>query len=501
MSAMASVRGDAPKWRMSPTWLLSRSVLSASPSAATMRPVLLSICLLVKVMLSPLITPFVLISASSACISMLIPWLLPSLKSRLLPCRYISPVAMLVPALRWVPVLVTRNVDGVLLRVLSVFNPAISCPSALCTRLPVFTLVLPWAAILPVLLIAPWLTISTSAWLYRLPLLVKVRVLRLKSLTLEICPLLSISLAVTVRLPVSLATMPVPALVRLFCICNWLLLDAVFFAAVCVLTATIRPSVLSRFCALIVKRLACTTPDVLSISLAICQACSLKLNISPALLFTLSALMLKRLSSLLLVPAWIIFPLLLSSVVVFSVRLSELLAISPRVLSIPSTSVSVRSCLPVCVSLPSVLFKRLASISSTRPLRTPDVLSKVPFVLLKVSVSVAVIEAFVVLMLVRAVVLILLPWVLLSDRLMPSPLKRTSPVAIWLPWLVISPLARTLIFALLSSNVPSALIPATKLPLSVCVRLPVVISTLPPLAIVPLLLMASAAVTCVSVLP
>ena len=499
---MASVRGDAPKWRMSPASLLSKSVLSANPSAATMRPVLLFICLLVKAMLSPLITPFLLISASSACISMLTPWLLPSLKSRLLPCRYISPVAMLVPALRWVPVLVTRNVDGVLLKVLSAFNPAISCPSALCTRLPVFTLVLPWAAILLVLLIAPWLTISTSAWLYRLPLLAKVRVLRLKSLTLEICPLLSISPAVIARLPVSLATMPVPALVKLSCICNLLLLDAVFFAAAWVVsTATIRPSVLSRFCALIVKRLACTTPDVLSTSLAICHVCVPTLKTSPSVLFTLSALMLKRLSSLLLVPAWIIFPLLLSSVVVLSVRLSELLAISPRVLSMPSAIASVRSCSPVCVSLPSVLFKRWASISSTRPLRTPAVLSKVPFLLLKVSLSVAVIEAFVVLIPVRAVVLILLPWVLLSNRLMSPPLKLTSPVAIWLPWLVISPLARILRFALLSSNVPSTLIPATRLPLSVCVRLTVVISTLPLLAIVPLLLMVPADVTCVSVLP
>ena len=235
---------------------------------------------------------------------MLLPWLLPSLKSRLLPCRYISPVAILVPALRWVPVLVTRNVDGVLLRVLSAFNPAIICPSALCTRLPVFTLVLPWAAILPVLFIAPWLTISTSAWLYRLPLLVKVRVLRLKSLTLEICPLLSISPAVTARLPVSLATMPIPALVKLSCICNLLLLDAVFFAATWVVsTATIRPSVLSILCAVISKRLACTTPDVLSISLATCHVCAPTLKISPSVLFTLSTLMLKRLSSLLLVPA------------------------------------------------------------------------------------------------------------------------------------------------------------------------------------------------------
>ena len=130
------------------------------------------------------------------------------------------PVAILVPALLCFSILLTVKFDVVLLSTPVGVNPAISCPSALCTRLPVFTVVLPWAAILPVLLIAPWLAISTSAWLYRLPLLVKVRVLRLKSLMLEICPLLSISPAVTVRLPVSLATMPVPALVKLSCICN-----------------------------------------------------------------------------------------------------------------------------------------------------------------------------------------------------------------------------------------------------------------------------------------
>ena len=98
---------------------------------------------------------------------------------------------MLVPALRWVPVLVTRNIDGVLLRVLSVFNPAISCPSALCTRLPVCTVVLPWAAILPVLFIAPWLTMSTSAWLYRLPLLSRLPLSRFRAPILLMLPRLS----------------------------------------------------------------------------------------------------------------------------------------------------------------------------------------------------------------------------------------------------------------------------------------------------------------------